>query len=102
MRYAPGDADAKRYVVTLKDRIPRRRDDGREQSGVSWEADFVAAGKSELTKWDEVYLPWAEFRPTYRGKPKPDAKPLDLASIKRLGLMMRRYVAFLTCRRLFF
>ena len=82
----PGAADdGRRYVVTLKDEIPGRRDDGRARSGVSWEADFVADGRQ-----DRVWLPWGNFRATYRGKPKDDAKPLDLSNIKRIGLMMRR------------
>lgn len=33
---------------------------------------------------------WEDFRPTYRGK-EIDEEPLDLKSIKRLGIMMRRY-----------
>lgn len=93
--------DAKRYLVTLKDEIPGRRDDGREQSGISWEAEFTSAaasvGRPTLIGDDEhrhsqrlVFLGWDEFKPTYRGRPKPDASPLDRSDIKRIGLMMRR------------
>lgn len=76
-------SDGKKYVITLKDEIPGRREDGRMKSGVSWEAVFRAGE-------EEVWLPWGEFKPTYRGRPKDDAKALDLKDVKRVGLMMRR------------
>lgn len=79
--------DGRRYVVALKDELPGKRDDGRERSGVSWEAEFVNAGGGGAT---DVVLPWASFRATYRGRDKPDAKPLDRSDIQRIGLMMRR------------
>jgi len=82
----PDHADGKRYALTLKDNLPPPRDDGREQSGVSWEAEFVAK------KPGDVKLRWEDFKPTYRGKPKHDAEPLNLGDIKRVGLMMRRQV----------
>ncbi|RXG42141.1 hypothetical protein VDGE_30706 [Verticillium dahliae] len=34
-------SDGKKYTLTLKDEILPRRPDGREQSTVSWEFDFV-------------------------------------------------------------
>lgn len=78
-------ADRMCYAVTLKDDLPGKRPDGRESSGVSWEAVFEGGGGGE-----DVFLPWAAFRATYRGREKDDADPLDLASVKRVGLMMRR------------
>ncbi|VUC27493.1 unnamed protein product [Clonostachys rosea] len=100
--------DSKRYAVTLKDEIPGRRDDGRDLSGVSWEADFALSSGGEgtnessyvnqqtststtasVTDDRQVYLPWGQFKATYRGRPKPDAEPLDLTDIKRFGIMMR-------------
>lgn len=84
----PDEADGKRYVVTLKDELLPPRKDGRARSGVSWEADFVAK------KPGDIKLPWKAFKATYRGRDKPDADALDLSRIKRLGLMMRRYVTF--------
>lgn len=80
----PAAADGKRYALTLKDSLETPRPDGREQAGVSWEADFVA------DRPRDVKLAWSDFKPTYRGRPKEDAAPLDLAAVKRLGLMMRR------------
>lgn len=80
-----GSTDGKRYALTLKDCIPGHRDDGRRKSGISWQAEFKPHGTGE------VFLAWGDFKATYRGKDKPDAPPLDLANIKRIGLMMRRY-----------
>lgn len=82
-----GRGDGKRYTLTLKDEEASRRPDGREQSTVSWEYDFVGRDNGEGS---EAYVPWSDFKPTYRGKARPDAKPLDLKSVKRFGIMMRR------------
>ncbi|OAQ74070.1 Complex I intermediate-associated protein 30 [Pochonia chlamydosporia 170] len=68
----PDRADGKKYVLTLKNEILPPRDDGREQSTVSWEADFVAK------KPGDVKLRWADFKATYRGREKKDAGELDL------------------------
>ncbi|CAH0056448.1 unnamed protein product [Clonostachys solani] len=103
--------DSKRYAVTLKDDIPGRRDDGRDLSGVSWEADFALSSgagegtnesshadqqtetttRASATDGQQVYLPWGQFKATYRGRPKPDAEPLDLTDVKRFGIMMRSF-----------
>lgn len=79
------ESDGKLYTLILKDELLPDRPDGRERSSLSWQADlrFVGSGK--------VVVRWKEFRPTYRGKEVDDADPLDLKSIKRLGIMMRRY-----------
>ncbi|ODA82250.1 hypothetical protein RJ55_00757 [Drechmeria coniospora] len=81
----PGKADGKRYALTLKDELPPPRDDGREQAAISWEAEFVA------DKPGDVKLRWEDFQATYRGRPKGDARPLNLGDIKRVGLMMRSF-----------
>ncbi|KAM4063114.1 complex I intermediate-associated protein 30 (CIA30) domain-containing protein [Hirsutella rhossiliensis] len=81
----PAAADGKRYALTLKDSLEPPRRDGRDRAGVSWEADFVA------DRPRDVKLVWSDFKPTYRGRPKEDAEPLDLAGIKRVGLMMRSF-----------
>lgn len=77
--------DGKKYTVTLKDEVLPRRPDGRDQSTVSWEYDFVAGLDPA-----KVVIPFRDFQPTYRGRPKPDAQPLDLSSVKRVSFMMRR------------
>ncbi len=79
--------DGKCYVLTLKDELLSPRMDGRETSSISWEAEFAAEQPGEIK------LPWKVFKATYRGRDKPDTKPLDRGNIKRLGLMMRRYVS---------
>ena len=60
-------------------------DDGREQSTISYEYDFSAAGSYS------VFVPWSELKPTYRGKEKNDAPPLNTKSVKRWSLMMRSF-----------
>lgn len=94
-------ADDRKYTLTLKDEVLPRRPDGRDQSTVSWEYDFlVPTGKDGAASGDgdgsstagsaRVVIPFGEFKPTYRGKPKPDAKPLDLKNVERISFMMRR------------
>lgn len=78
--------DGKKYTLILKDEVLPKRPDGREQSTISWEYDFVPGNT-------EISVSWADFRPTYRGRPKPDADPLRLDQIKRVSIMMRRLVA---------
>lgn len=60
-------------------------DDGREQSTISYEYDFSAAGNYS------VFVPWSELKPTYRGKEKNDAPPLNTKSVKRWSFMMRSF-----------
>jgi len=83
-------ADGKRYVVALKDDVPARRPDGRERSTTSWELAFAGPRGGGT-----VVLPFSAFEPTYRGRPEPDAEPLDLARVRRISFMMRRWVAAL-------
>ncbi|KAK7703603.1 hypothetical protein SLS64_008916 [Diaporthe eres] len=91
-------ADDRKYTLTLKDEVLPRRPDGRDQSTVSWEYDFVvgdgkggtAAGGGSTAGSTRLVIPFEEFKPTYRGKPKPDAEPLDLKNVKRVSFMMRR------------
>ncbi|KAJ0110242.1 hypothetical protein J7T55_000675 [Diaporthe amygdali] len=92
-------ADARKYTLTLKDEVLPRRPDGRDQSTVSWEYDFVvkpdrdgvAAGAGSTAGSTRVVIPFGEFQPTYRGKPKSDAEPLDLKNVKRISFMMRSF-----------
>ncbi|KAI2468195.1 NADH:ubiquinone oxidoreductase complex I intermediate-associated protein 30 [Annulohypoxylon bovei var. microspora] len=88
LRLGVGAADGKKYTLVLKDDVPSKRaaNDGRDESTVSWEFDFVAPVDGEVSAL------WQDFRPTYRGVPVPDAEPLRLDHIKRMGVMMRRFV----------
>ncbi|KAK7931466.1 hypothetical protein PG985_002178 [Apiospora marii] len=84
--------DGKKYTLTLKDEEVPKRPDGRDQSTVSWEYDFVSPKDGDGGKDDQVlFVPWGDFKPTYRGKPKPDAPGLDLANVRRISLMMRSF-----------
>lgn len=92
-------ANDRKYTLTLKDEVLPRRPDGRDQSTVSWEYDFVvgdgkggtAAGGGSTAGSTRLVIPFEEFKPTYRGKPKPDAEPLDLKNVKRVSFMMRSF-----------
>jgi len=78
-------SDGKQYTVTLKDELLPRSANGREQSTISWEYDFKPKSGGE-----KVFAKWDDFKATYRGREKPDAKPLELKKVKRISLMMRR------------
>ena len=73
------NGDGKTYTLILKDTSPppdkRAEDDGRRsnKASVNWEADFVAqpqglnadgSGDGETKVW----VPWREFKPTFRGR----------------------------------
>ena len=104
------------YTLILKDEeMAGKRDDGREKAGISWEVEFRsgqkkeaekegAAGnetsKNEKTVSTMIWVPWEDFKATYRGKEKKDAGNLKTGEVRRVGIMMRRYVspAFSTVR----
>ncbi|CAI7571118.1 unnamed protein product [Penicillium glandicola] len=79
-------SDGKRYTFSLTDEIPQRRPDGREQSALVWEYDFCANETGHT-----VRMLWKDLRPTYRGKPVEDARPLDLSHIRRFRIMIRSF-----------
>lgn len=89
-------SDDKQYTLIFKDHLPDSdRRDAREQSSLSWEADFAvrctsrsAADHDDLVS---VFLPWEDFKPTYRGKEQKSKHGPALGSIKRVSIMMRRY-----------
>jgi hypothetical protein len=85
-----GQSDAKRYTLTLKDKVLPKRPDGREQSTVSWEYDFTTTHQGPH---EQLRIAFGDLKPTYRGKSKPDATPLDLKNVKRISVMMRRSVS---------
>lgn len=84
----------KRYTFNLKDELlPKDKETGREQSSISYECDFELPPQTEPghTYSKTVFIPWDSFTPTFRGKVKKDAKPINLKKVKRLSIMMRRY-----------
>lgn len=82
----------KRYTFILKDELlPRNPDNGREQATISWEYDFKPCSReNSLEKGGLVFVPWSGLKPTYRGKEKEHADPINLKTIKRMSIMMRR------------
>lgn len=80
-----------RYMLTIKDELlPKNPENGREQSTISYEYDFLVQQSATDTDGYCIFIPWEALTPTYRGKEKPDAPPLDLKNIKRFSLLMRR------------
>ncbi|KAI5922384.1 CIA30 family protein [Camillea tinctor] len=84
LRLKVNRSDGKKYTLILKDGTLPRRPDGREQSTVSWEYDFTCQEA-------EIDISFDDFKPTYRGRAKPDAEPLNLAGVKRISFMMRSF-----------
>lgn len=90
----------------MKDTIlPPDPETGREQSTVSWEYDFRAQDP-EATQYEQqrqdlssgerdlklISIPWNKFKPTYRGREVADPEPLKTNHVRRVSIMMRRYV----------
>lgn len=86
-------ADGKRYTLILKDTLlSRNPDNGREQATISYEYDFdTSSSKANSNHASTTFVPWTEFKPTYRGKEKKDAAKLDTSSVKRVSIMMRSF-----------
>ncbi|GJN94654.1 hypothetical protein Rhopal_007737-T1 [Rhodotorula paludigena] len=97
-----------RFVLLLKNDEPARRPDGRRESVIVYEyafdaheyaAELYSCSEDEKEGVDEekevgrrsvtVLARWSDFKPHYRGKPAPDAKPLDPSSIYELSFMAR-------------
>lgn len=85
-------SDGKKYTLTVKDELLPLRSDGREQSTISWEHDFIIPSIPAGEK-KEVYVAWEDLRATYRGRDVEDPTPLKRSDIRRLSLMMRSFFA---------
>ena len=82
--------DDKEYTINLRTTLPDRRPDGRDNSTLEYAWNFRAhASKVESTR--TFFGSWSDFKPTYRGRPQPDAPPLDTTQIKRFAIMMRSF-----------
>ena len=68
--------DGRQYKFTA------RTDDGFD--GVQYQARF----RPPRAEWSEVTLPVASFVASFRGRPVPEAGPLDPARIRQLGFMV--------------
>ena len=79
------------YTLILKDETsPGTRHDGREKAGISWEVELKAGEKGK-----KFWVPWGNFKATYRGKEKKDSGQLETGRLCRVGIMMRRCVQVL-------
>jgi monofunctional biosynthetic peptidoglycan transglycosylase len=68
--------DGHRYRIRL------RTDDAFD--GIAYQAGFPTRGEA----WETIVVPLTQFAPSFRGHAVPDAPPLDLASIRQIGLMI--------------
>lgn len=61
---------------------------------MTFECDFELPSQAEPGHaYDRtIFIPFTSFNATYRGRLKEDAKPINLKKIKRVSIMMRRYV----------
>ena len=96
--------EQKVYTLILRDRgaDDEAREDGRAKASVNWEYDFlVGEGEKLVTAVEskvgdsqakqQVWIPWAHFRATFRGRDVDDAGELRKSNVWRIGIMMRRY-----------
>ena len=51
-------------------------------------AAFYQHFKTEIGKWVEVFMPFNEFKASYRGRLLPDHPKLDTSRITQIGLMI--------------
>jgi hypothetical protein len=90
------NTDRKKYTLILKDTLlPTNPADDREQSTVSWEHDFSTADvgsndKTQSPRYQRLFIPWHQFKPTYRGKPVTDTPDLVRSDVRRISVMIRR------------
>ena len=68
--------DGQRYKLNL------RTDEAFD--GVNYQASFVAPPGG----WTSLSLPLSDFQPTFRGRPVPNAPPLDPGRVRQIGLMI--------------
>lgn len=87
--------DDKKYTFILKDEVlPSNPDNGREQSTVSWEYNFVRSEASSTNDAESpdrsIIIPFTAFKAMYRGRPDNDAESLRVQDIRRFSIMIRR------------
>jgi hypothetical protein len=70
------NGDGKRYKFNL-----RMQDNF---DGLTYQTSFVTAAGM----WTSVHLPVSQFAATFRGRPVPDAQPLNPILVRQVGLMI--------------
>lgn len=89
------------WTFIVRDEVGKgKRGDGREKAGVSWEYEFeVRSGAEEEAggkgggkggEAQRAWIPWTEFKATYRGREIDDAGELKTGTVRRVAIMMRR------------
>lgn len=90
-----GKADGKIYTLILKDEESVETEEGQATAGFNFEAEFPTHGEANEKGENEIggrtWLPWADFKPTFRGREVDDGRKLNKSSITRVGIMMRSY-----------
>lgn len=76
-------ADGKTYTINVFDTVPVPPSG---EASVVWAYDFQLEAGTAAT----VTIPFVDLVPTFRGSVVNDTAPLDLASIKRFSIMIRR------------
>ncbi|KAL1625283.1 hypothetical protein SLS54_003371 [Diplodia seriata] len=85
-------SDTTKYTFNIKNELlPPDPDTGREQSTISYEYDFVAPSPNTTAASSTIFIPWDQFKATYRGREDPDAPPVNLTDVKRFGVMTRSF-----------
>ncbi|RKO89099.1 complex I intermediate-associated protein 30-domain-containing protein [Blyttiomyces helicus] len=82
--------DGKRYALNLMSDLGPRRPDGRVESTIEYKYSFDSnpAGAGAARS-----IQWADFSAFYRGRPVPDASPIDPARIAAISIMCQSYFA---------
>ncbi|KAK6530473.1 hypothetical protein TWF694_003825 [Orbilia ellipsospora] len=52
-------------------------------------SSIALKGDNDFRGRVSIYIPWEYFEAYYRGKKKPDAKPLDISNVQRMSIMCR-------------
>ena len=101
------DGDEKGYTLVLKDAssvggdeygVGEESEDGngdgkkRKEASLSWEVEFHVGKGEENGEVVSVWLPWTEFKATYRGRKVDGGGEWKGGQVTRVGLMMRRQV----------
>ncbi|KAI5840847.1 complex I intermediate-associated protein 30-domain-containing protein [Morchella snyderi] len=86
----------KTFTLVLKDVVPAVYIDQatgwlREESTLSYEATFKATDGTANGDEQIIFLPWSNFKATYRGRERDGERELDLGGIRRFSVMARSF-----------
>jgi hypothetical protein len=75
----------KEISINLFNEYPQDRGDGRRKSNIAYKNSIIPE------EYERQILYFDDFKPTFRGRDKPDAPPLDLSQITGLSIMMQSF-----------